>query len=107
MARLRVDVGVAVVRPRVTRLDTVFVMSDPAGHAKTQYKGPPKTVRPPQGWKVPEVIKPAPPRELPEQDHEAIDSAESMARTLTHGVAIIAGSLMFIVLLVVVLQQIG
>lgn len=76
------------------------------GGSEEVYTGPPKTVRPPRGWKVPEVVKPAPPRKLPEQDTKAIDAEESRARTLTHGVGILAGSLMFVVLVIILIRKI-
>ncbi|MGH8794333.1 MAG: translation initiation factor 2, partial [Stackebrandtia sp.] len=66
--------------------------------------GPPRTDPPPKGWMVPEVIVPAPPRELPSQNHAAVDAAERHARTITQGMAILAGSLMFVVLIVVLVR---
>ena len=88
-------------------------MTDPrSGHASAagnasegpEYSGPPPNTRPPRGWQVPQVVTPAPPRELPRQDHRALDAEESRARTLTHGVGILAGALMFVVLIVILVR---
>ncbi|HZE40287.1 MAG TPA: hypothetical protein VE172_15895 [Stackebrandtia sp.] len=68
------------------------------------YTGPPHSAPPPRGWKVPEVIVPAAPRELPSQDHEAIEDAETQARTFSHGLAILAASLMIVVLIVYIVR---
>jgi hypothetical protein len=62
------------------------------------YEGPPRTTAPPAGWRPPQVVQPAPPRRLPEQDHAAIDEDESRARTLTRGLAMVAGALLLVVL---------
>jgi hypothetical protein len=62
------------------------------------YQGPPRTTPPPTGWRPPHVIQPAPPRRLPEQDHAAIDEDEARARTLTRGLAMVAGALLLVVL---------
>ena len=80
--------------------------ADDNADSSSGYSGPPRMVPPPQGWKVPEVIVAAAPRRLPEQDHKAIDAEESRARTLTHGVGILAGSLMFVVLIVILVRAI-
>jgi hypothetical protein len=60
------------------------------------YTGPPATLPPPPGWHPPIVVEPAPPRPLPEQNHELIDIQEQSARTLTLGVAMLAGAVMLV-----------
>lgn len=62
------------------------------------YQGPPPTTPPPADWRPPHVIQPAPPRRLPDQDHAAIDEDEARARTLTRGLAMVAGALLLVVL---------
>jgi hypothetical protein len=62
------------------------------------YQGPPATTAPPAEWRPPHVIQPAPPRRLPEQDHAAIDEDEARARTMTRGLAMVAGALLLVVL---------
>jgi len=47
------------------------------------YQGPPRTT--------------APPRRLPDQNHAAIDDDEARARTLTRGLAMVAGALLLVV----------
>jgi hypothetical protein len=47
------------------------------------YPGPPRSIPPPPDWRPPTVIRPAPPRALPAQDHDALDAAERAARRVT------------------------
>lgn len=68
------------------------------------YTGPPKATPPPKGWKVPEVVAVAPPRELPPQRHAAIDAAEARARTFSQGLAMLTAALLFVVLVVLVVR---
>ena len=64
------------------------------------YTPPPPTVAPPAGWRPPQVVNPPAPRQLPPQDHAAIDAAEESARALTRTVGILATLvLVFIVML--------
>ncbi|CAM3495285.1 hypothetical protein [Stackebrandtia soli] len=77
-----------------------------AAQSSAAYTGPPTNVRPPAGWKVPEVVRVAPPRELPEQDPAAINEAETRATTLTYGMGILFGSLMLVVLIVVLARAV-
>jgi hypothetical protein len=65
-----------------------------------EYSGPPRTAPPPHGWQPPQVTQPAPPRVLPEQDVNRIEREEQAAKTLTTGVAMIAGAVMVALLLV-------
>lgn len=64
------------------------------------YQGPPPTTPPPPGWKPQVVVRPAPPRRLPAQDHAALDAAERAARRFTWVLAAIAGVIMLVVLCV-------
>ena len=82
----------------MTRLDSVAAMTKP------EYTGPPPTLPPPEGWKVRQVIDMAPPRKLPSQDREVIHAQRLRARTITQGMGILAASLTFVVLLVVIMR---
>ena len=62
------------------------------------YTGPPSSTPPPSGWRPARMVQPAPPRELPPQDHAGIDADEARARTLTLGLALVAGAIIVIVL---------
>lgn len=69
--------------------------ADQAGWRRTpypglSYPGPPPMSPPPTGWHPPHHVEPAPPRRLPNQDHDHLDAEEARARTLTQGVALIA-----------------
>lgn len=62
------------------------------------YSGPPRSIPPPPDWRPPKVVRPAPPRTLPEQDHDALDAAERAARRVTWVAGGIAGVVMVFVL---------
>jgi hypothetical protein len=62
------------------------------------YAGPPPTTAPHYAWQLPHVVEPAPPRQLPPQDHAALDLDEERARTLTFGVAAVVAAILVIVL---------
>jgi hypothetical protein len=62
------------------------------------YAGPPQTAPPPVGWRPQFFVQPAPPRELPAQDHAGLDAVERSARTLTYGVGMVAGAVLLIVM---------
>ncbi|NJC69384.1 translation initiation factor 2 [Planosporangium thailandense] len=64
------------------------------------YAGPPPTDPPPAGWRPPLVVQAPPPRALPAQDLLRLDEAEQRARTLTYGIAMVAGAVMILVVLV-------
>jgi hypothetical protein len=64
------------------------------------YTGPPTAVPPPPGWRPPVEYEPAPPRQLPEQDHTELDTAEQSARTITLGVGLAVGAIVLIVVCV-------
>jgi hypothetical protein len=46
------------------------------------------------------LIQTPPPRELPRQDHAAMDAEEKEARTVTLGVGMVAGAVLLVVLFV-------
>jgi len=71
-----------------------FGSPERAGHPT--YQGPPPMTPPPTQWRPPHHIEPAPPRRLPNQDHDRIDVEEAQARTITHGVAMVAAALMIV-----------
>ena len=62
------------------------------------YHGPPVSSVPPAGWRPSHIVEPAPPRQLPAQDHAAIDDQEARARTLTLGIALVAAAIVAILL---------
>jgi hypothetical protein len=64
------------------------------------YAGPPLTTPPPAGWRPPLVVQAPPPRALPVQDLPRLDEAEQRARTLTYGLAMVAGAIMIVLVLV-------
>jgi hypothetical protein len=70
----------------------------PAERDAPDYAGPPATTPPPAGWHPPVDVRPAPPRELPAQDHAALDSEEQSARTVTYGIGMVAGAILLIVI---------
>jgi hypothetical protein len=57
-------------------------------------------VPPPAGWRPPVEYEPAPPRELPPQDHAGMDTAEQSARRVTIGVGVAVGAVLLIVICV-------
>jgi hypothetical protein len=73
----------------------------PAEPAGSGYTGPPRATPPPAGWRPPLVVQVPPPRTMPVQDLDRLDAAEEQARTLTYGVAMIAGAIMLVLMLVV------
>src|SRR5690349_8174998 len=77
----------------------------PPGHGypvtpASGYTGPPRAAPPPPGWRTPVVVQPSGPRALPPQDPDRLDAEEQSARTLTYGVAMVAGAVMFLLILV-------
>jgi hypothetical protein len=70
---------------------------EPAQSDAPEYPGPPPTTPPPAGWRPPMEVRPAPPRELPPQDHTALDNEEQSARTITYGIGMVAGAILLIV----------
>jgi hypothetical protein len=74
----------------------------PARHVSppAAYTGPPPTIAPPLGWRPPVVVRTPPPRAMPPQDLPRLDEAEQQARTITYGVAMVAGAIMILLMLV-------
>ncbi|GAA1800486.1 hypothetical protein GCM10009682_22640 [Luedemannella flava] len=71
-----------------------------AGRDQPAYPGPPPSNPPPTGWRPEHVVQPPPPRSLPAQDHDAIDAAETKARGVTFGVALLVGALLVVLVCV-------
>jgi hypothetical protein len=61
------------------------------------YQPPPPTLAPPTGWRTPRVVEPAAPRQLPVQDHAAIDAAEEQARAVTRLLGVAAGLVLVVI----------
>jgi hypothetical protein len=61
------------------------------------YQPPPPTVAPPTGLRTPHVVEPAAPRQLPVQDHAAIDAAEEQARAVTRLLGVAAGLVLVVI----------
>jgi len=61
-----------------------------------EYAGPPHGTPPPSSWRPPVVAPTVPPRDMPAQDHSQIDAEERGARTLTQGIALVAGAIILI-----------
>jgi hypothetical protein len=64
------------------------------------YGGPPRNIPPPPGWQPRTLVQVPPPRQLPAQDLGALDTEEQQARTITYGVAMVAGAILLVVLFV-------
>ena len=64
------------------------------------YDGPPPMVAPPADWRPAVEYQVQPPRQLPPQDHAAIDAAEGRARIVSYGVAIGTGAVLILMMLV-------
>jgi hypothetical protein len=72
----------------------------PAQPVNGAYTGAPRSAPPPSGWRPPQVVQPAPPRELPRQDLDRIEREEQAATILTKGVGIFAAAVLVVLLLV-------
>jgi hypothetical protein len=68
---------------------------------EAEYAGPPRTVPPPPGWRLPRVAQLPPARTLPVQDTALLDAEDQMARTFTYGIAMVAGAIMVVLLLLI------
>lgn len=53
------------------------------------------------------MVQPAPPRQLPPQDHAALDAAEQAARRVTLAVAGAAGLIALLVIIVLLSRLLG
>ena len=71
-----------------------------AAPVSAPYTGAPRSAPPPQGWRPPLVVQPAPPRKMPEQDLERLDREEQAAAILTKGIGLFAGAVIIALLLV-------
>jgi len=78
---------------------TAGVPTPAAAPVAPPYTPPPPTIAPPRGWKPRVLVRPAPPRELPAQDAAQLDAEDQSARTLTYGVAMVAGAIAVLLLL--------
>lgn len=72
----------------------------PAPEPEPGYTGPPRAAPPPPAWRPPLVVQAPAPRPMPGQDLARLDAAEQQARTLTYGIAMIAGAIMIVLMLV-------
>lgn len=63
----------------------------------TDYTGPPPSAAPPPDWRPMVVNQLPPPRHLPRQDPDRLDADERSARTVTYGIAMIAGAVLVVV----------
>lgn len=64
------------------------------------YAGPPKAPVVPGNWRPPTLVQAPAARRLPEQDATAMDAAERQARTVTHGMAMVAGAVLLLLVAV-------
>jgi hypothetical protein len=55
---------------------------------------------PPPGWRPAQVVYPAPPRDLPEQDFFAIDASEQSAHTVTVALGFATAAVLLVMLAV-------
>jgi hypothetical protein len=73
--------------------------------AEPRYSGPPPTVRPVGAAASVPLIPPSRPRrELPPQDHAALDAEDERAAAVTLGVGIVTGAVLFLLLVLVVVR---
>lgn len=78
-------------------------ISPPTPEAPAQeppYGGPPKAPVVPGNWRPPTLIQAPAARRMPTQDDTAMDAAERQARTVTHGMAMVAGAALLLVIAV-------
>jgi hypothetical protein len=73
---------------------------NPPAHTPPVYTGPPRTTPPSPDWRPRTLIQVPPPRRMPAQDGARLDSQEREARTITYGIGMVAGAVLFIVLIV-------
>lgn len=70
--------------------DIVWRRPDPPAGKPSDYSGPPVGEAPPADWRLPVPEPTAPPRELPDIDHDAVDDAEQKAARFTYAIAFVA-----------------
>ncbi|MGA8117175.1 MAG: translation initiation factor 2 [Actinocatenispora sp.] len=84
------------------------VAQPPVGPRPEPYVGPPPTVPPPSPhWRPPVVVPTSPPRTMPAQDHGRLDAEERAARTVSHGIGLVAGAVVLVLLITVCARLIG
>jgi len=70
------------------------------GELDPPYTGPPPMAAPPEDWRPSVHYQAPPPRDLPTQDHDAINVREDQARMVSYGLAIagavVIGLMMFV-----------
>ncbi len=66
--------------------------------AEPPYAGPPKAPVVPGNWRPPTLIQAPAARRMPAQDATSIYAAERQARTVTHGMAMVAGAVLLLVI---------
>jgi hypothetical protein len=71
------------------------------------YTGPPTATPPPKGWRPPVVVPTPPPREMPQQDQEAMDANERSTRVVTYGVGIFAAAVVLVLVFIVCARLVG
>jgi hypothetical protein len=64
-------------------------------------------VAPTAEWAPKRIVVSAPPRELPVQDHAALDEVERRARVLTRNVGLLAAAVLAVLLIVLASQRMG
>lgn len=72
-----------------------------------EYQGPPTATPPPKGWKPPVVVPTPPPREMPPQDHAAMDADEHSTKAVTYGVGIFAAAVVLVLIFIVCARLVG
>ena len=80
--------------------DSAAQAPQPSTPPVAPYTGPPPTVFAGPDWRPRTLIQVPAARSLPEQDDAAVDEQERSARTVSYGVAMIAGAILLIVLIV-------
>ncbi len=69
--------------------------------AEQPYAGPPRSLMPPPHWRPPVVVPVSPPRDMPVQDHLRLDAEEQATRTVSHGIGLVAGAVVLLLLVAV------
>ncbi len=77
--------------------DIVWRQPEPDKHQPDRYEGPPPQAPLPSDFHLSVEEQPAPARQLPALDHDAIDDAEGRATRLTYAVAFTAVAVMILV----------
>jgi hypothetical protein len=83
------------------------VRAEPTRPEPVDYSGPPAATPPPPGWRPPVLVPTPPPREMPAQDQQVIDTEERGARVVSYGVGIFAGAVVLVLIFVVCARLVG